>query len=141
MFHYREASYQLILDDIMGHGCDGIERPDDAIEFAVHTTSSWIPLRITYGSESDALIRGFTVPATSRGAVQSGMVTEHVYICGDLLRDPSEIQFRWMGTADLEMGNRERRDIWALGNVTVNLIVENETTEIFSDSFGTDNLK
>lgn len=133
-FILREVSYQLVVDGI-SDDCDGIESPDEAIEFALRTTSHWIPLRITYGAEGGTLVRGYTVQTTSRTSGLKVMV--HVYICGDLLYNISEIQFRWMGTADLDSESKERDDVWALGNVTVNLIVENQTLKIFRDSFGT----
>lgn len=151
--------------------CDGILGEREAIEFAVRTNSSsddaaWIPLRISFhddgsyaggngngdgndDSRSDSrnsdegisyarIIRGYTVPTTAQ---LDSIVTEHVTICGDLLRDAREIQFRWMGTAELEGKERERSDIWALASVSATLFVANESETIIEDTFGRSNIK
>lgn len=136
--------------------CDGILGEREAIEFAVRTSSSsdfpWIPLRISYGiadsrkpskgsnggSSHTRTVRGYTVPTVGRRASR---VSEHVAVCGDVLRDASEIQLRWMGTAELKGKERERSDIWALASVTATLFVGNQTEKIFEDSFGSNSLK
>jgi hypothetical protein len=147
---HSDVSYEIVLliqlisevSEKSMHKCDGIEGQNEAIEFAVRTSSSqaapWIPLQLNYYSEmnstSTKVIRGYPVPAIgSIGAV------EHIHICGDLLRDASAIQFRWMGTSREEP--REDRDVWALGNVGVTLVVANKTFRIIEESFGNDELK
>lgn len=126
----REVSYELIF------GCDA----NETIEFAVQTNlRRWIPL-MTYGAKEDtAVIRGYTVQTTSTSL--ESRIMEHVHICGDLLRDASGIRFRWMGTPNLEAGQRERNGIWALANASANLIMENQTFRLFTDSFSSDDLK
>lgn len=148
--YYREVSYQLILDipfvkenpkDGTRRRCDGIEGSDEAIEFAMRTSSSsaapWIPLRIDYPDDSATtnIIRGYTVVQ----AVGSLNSVRQVHICGDLLHHASEIQFRWMGSATAK--SSDQRDIWALGSVTATLVASNKTLRIFEDSFGSEDLK
>ena len=65
-------------------------------------------------------------------------VTESVHICGDLLCDLSEVQFRWLGSVNV---SQVKIDIWALANVSANLIIGNKSIEIFRDTFGSDTLK
>ena len=147
---YSEVSYQLMLEihfvdgvgDETRRNCDGTEGPDEAIEFAMRTSSSsaapWIPIRMDYYADSTIIgtnsTRGYTIQA-----VGGGNGIRQVYICGDLLRNASEIQFRWMGSAramQIDMG-----DIWALSSVNATLVVANEELRIFEDSFGNANLK
>ena len=110
----------------------------------------WIPLQLTYqphnngsdGGPSDgiATIRGYDINVTahlSDSDEENIIVTESVHICGDLLHDVQEVQFRWMATS--EVGNRNR--MWALANVTANLVIQSENTQIFQDTFGSDTLK
>ena len=103
----------------------------------------WIPLQRTYhisnSSNSDTdytfRINGYTVPITGRTA---NTVTESVHICGDLLCDLSEVQFRWLGSVNVR---EVKTDMWALANVSANLIIGNKSIEIFRDTFGSDTLK
>ena len=95
----------------------------------------WIPLRLTWRCQNSDVegctysnedIRGYDVKAhaiLSSLVGLSSVVTEDITICGeDLLpSNASEVQFRWMNTAD-ELG---RNDIWAISNVTANLINNN----------------
>ena len=110
----------------------------------------WIPLQLTYqphnngsdGGPSDgiATIRGYNINVTahlSDSDEDNIKVTESVHICGDMLHDVQEVQFRWMSTS--EVVNRSR--IWALANVTANLVIQSESTQIFQDTFGSDTLK
>ena len=141
-----EVSYHLILE-IPGVGggtrrrCDGTEGPDESIEFAMRTSSSsaapWIPIRMDYYDESTingiTSTRGYTIQA-----VGGGNFIRQVHICGDLLRNASGIQFRWMGARG---GREDERDIWALGSVNATLVVANEELRTFEDSFGNGNLK
>ena len=118
------------------------EGPDEAIEFAMRTSSSsaapWIPIRMDYYADSTIIgttsTRGYTIQA-----VGGGNAIRQVHICGDLLHNASEIQFRWMGSARA-MGLDEG-DIWALSSVNATLVVANEEVRIFEDSFGNANLK
>ena len=125
--------------------CDGLRNEDESIEFAVRTSSlsdaPWIPLQLHYYTtggdvESTSSIRGYSVPTSGRTA---DTVTGSVDICGDLLQDANEVQFRWMGTAIFEKPGFN--NMWALANVTANLIVGNGRSEIFGDIFGGDTLK
>ena len=84
----------------------------------------WVPLRLTWRNNKNAknrtitkIIRGYDVEGHS---VPNSTVTQQVTICeGDLLPvNASEVQFRWMNTAD-EPG---RRDMWALFNVTAYVV-------------------
>ena len=65
-------------------------------------------------------------------------MTESVHICGDLLCDISEVQFRWLGSVNV---SQVKTDMWALANVSANLIIGNKSIEIFRDTFGSDTLK
>ena len=151
-------SYQLVLDvSSSTDQCKGRSRFNEAIEFAMRTSSSsssdapWIPLQLTYqphkngsdGGPSDgiATIRGYNINVTahlSDNDEENIKVTESVHICGDLLHDVQEVQFRWMGTVkDVNL----RKRMWALANVTANLVIESENTQIFQDTFGSDTLK
>ena len=106
----------------------------------------WIPLQLTYddtgdgGGPSDgiATIRGYNVTAHLS---KDEIVTESVHICGDLLHDVQEVQFRWMATSEFEVDRRVSERMWALANVTASLINENESIPIFQDTFGSDTLK
>ena len=142
--------------------CGGSSRFNEAIEFAMRTSSSsdapWIPLQLTYddtgdgGGPSDgiAIIRGYNVTAHLS---EDKIVTESVHICGDLLHVVQEVQFRWMGTNYIEFeregskwswrGSRAvRKRMWALANVTASLVIKSETTQIIlNDTFGQDTLK
>ena len=129
--------------------CSGIESRSAGITLYMRNSSSgsapWIPLQITYhnitsnSSSSDtdntSRINGYTVPISGRTA---NTVTESVHICGDLLCDISEVQFRWLGSVTVK---EVKTDIWALANVSANLIIGNKSIEIFRDTFGSDTLK
>ena len=146
-------SYQLVPDvtsssDIQCGGSSGFH---EGIEFAMRTSSSsdapWIPLRLTYddtdggGYPSDgviATIRGYNVHVTAHLS-EDEIMTESVHICGDLLHDVQEVQFRWMGT--ILNYQIVRRKMWALAKVTANLVIESESIPIFQDTFGSDTLK
>ena len=130
--------------------CGGRSRFNEAIEFAMRTSSSsdapWIPLQLTYddtgggGGPRDgiATIRGYNVTAHLSG---DEIVTESVHICGDLLHDVQEVQFRWMGTNYIGVSGRVRQRMWALANVTAILVIESETIQILNDTFGQNTLK
>ena len=147
-----EISYQLVLDveSASDENCDGLNRDeneDESIEFAVRTSSlsdaPWIPLQLHYYTtggdvDSTSSIRGYSVPTSGRTA---DTVTGSVDICGDLLQDANEVQFRWMGTSFLDNNAAIRSDMWALANVAANLVIGDESVEIFRDNFGSDNLK
>ena len=102
------------------------------------SAAPWIPIRMDYYANSDNIgttsTRGYTVQTVS-----SGNAIRQVHICGDLLRNASEIQFRWMGSARA-MG-MDKRDIWALSSVNATLVVAYEELRILEDSFGNEGLK
>ena len=106
-------------------------------------SAPWIPLQTNYriqnsnNNDTDDmfLINGYTVPVSGRKA---NTVTESVHICGDLLCDISEVQFRWLGSVNV---SRVKTDMWALANVSANLSIGNKSIEIFRDTFGSDTLK
>ena len=117
------------------------------IEFAMRTNldAPWIPLQLNnYGitnntSSSSATVRGYNVPIHLS---DDKIVTESVHICGNLLHDVQEVQFRWMATSTYAVDNETvRSEMWALANVTANLVIESETIQIFQDTFGSDTLK
>ena len=158
IFFSSEVSYQLFLDvNSSTAECGGRLRFDEAIEFAMRTSSSsdapWIPLLLTYqpskngsdGGPNDgiATIRGYNVTAHFADVDDENViVTESVHICGDMLHDVHEVQFRWMSTSEVVNSNLNvRKRIWALAYVTANLINESENTQIFQDTFGSDTLK
>ena len=128
-------------------GCRGIEGRREGIILYMRNSSSgsapWIPLQRTYrisnssnkNTDDTFLINGYTVPVSGRKA---NTVTESVYICGDLLCDISEVQFRWLGSVNVK---ELKTEMWALANVSANLIIGNKSIEIFRDTFGSDTLK
>ena len=141
-------SYQLILD-VSGPGpCSGIELPREAIEFSMRSDSSrdgrWIPLELSYYDDNAAIsttsteiVRGYEIPAQSGpDATSTGDVT----ICGDML-NTNEVQFRWMGTADVETNRLFVSDMWALARVTASLVTPNKTFVLIQDHFGGKTLK
>ena len=108
------------------------------------SNAPWIPLQLTtnahfIASDVIATIRGYNVNIHQSG---DKIVTESVHICGDLLHDVQEVQFRWMATSKVDYGI-VRNEMWALANVTANLVVESESIQIilFQDTFGSDTLK
>ena len=151
IFSFSDVSYQLVLDvtSSSDNQCGGSSSFNEAIEFAMRTNSSsdapWIPLQLTYDNTGDggeprdgiATIRGYNVTAHLSG---DEIVTESVHICGDMLLDMQEVQFRWMGTSNLD-NQIVRRKMWALAKVTANLVSESESIPIFQDTFGSDTLK
>ena len=127
-------------------GCSGIEARNERIILYMRNSSSgdapWIPLHTTYhisnyndDTDDTFRINGYTVPIAGRTA---NTVTESVHICGDLLCDISEVQFRWLGSV---YASQVKVDMWALANVSANLIIGNKSIEIFRDTFGSDTLK
>ena len=152
-YFFRDISYKLVLkvnsrDD---KDCEGRIRFDEAIEFAMRTSSSsssdvpWIPFWLTYHETGHgepkngmATIRGYNVTAHRS---EDEIVTESVHICGDLLHDVQEVQFRWMGTNHVGKSGTVRKRMWALANVTASLVIENETIQILNDTFGQITLK
>ena len=126
--------------------CNGIDTDsNEYIEFAMRNNTNsgpWIPLQISYHNTSipsTRVVRGYNVSASTTSS--TNVVQHTVHICGDILHT-SQVQFRWMGTAILlkdDGRSRSRSDIWALANVNVILIDDNnETTTLFSDGFGCD---
>ena len=110
----------------MNSQCGGPEGLNETIEFAMRVNTSgvygpWVPLRLTWRGNvtntSTEFIRGYAVKTHQ---VTSSIATQQVTICeGDLLPvDASQVQFRWMNTAD-ELG---RHDMWALFNVTADVV-------------------
>ena len=105
----------------------------EAVEFAMRTTTSgpWIPLRLTWrcreskGSYSISRenIRGYDVETHGMPSSSSN-TQQQVTICGkDILPSHTKtVQFRWMNTVN-EPG---RKDMWALFNVTADLINSSE---------------
>ena len=152
LFFFRDLSYQLVLDvkSSSDDQCRGRSRFNEAIEFAMRTSSSsdapWIPLQLTYdntgggGGPSDgiATIRGYNVTAHLS---EDEIVTEGVHICGDLLHDVQEVQFRWMGTNHVGGSGRVRKRMWALAKVTASLMTESEIIQILTDIFQQERLK
>ena len=156
-------SYQLVLDVSSSTAqCGGRLRFNEAIEFAMRISSSsdapWIPLQLTYqptenngdyidGGPSDgiATIRGYDINVNAHFTDvddENIIVTESVHICGDLLHDVQEVQFRWMSTSEVVNSNGAvRKRMWALANVTANLVIQSESTQMFQDIFGSDTLK
>lgn len=123
-----------------GEGADSADRSDDTGGSRGRSDShSADSADGTEGiSSAYTISRGYSVPAVGR---LDAMITEHVNICGDLLQGAREVQFRWMGTAELKGKERQRSDIWALASVSATLFVGNETVEIFRESFGGSDIK
>ena len=143
---FSDVSYQLVLDASTCNSSNShCERSvGNFIEFAMRTNSSsdtpWIPLQLTaydmYSTDQILIanIRGYNVTFNLRG---DKIVTESVYICGDLLHDVQEVQFRWMATSYSGMCT------WALASVTANFVIESKSIQIilFQDTFGSATLK
>ena len=142
-----EISYQLHQRPTYrgaSGGCLGLRGELEGIELAIRTSnvSTWTPLQLHYyDSESNAtsseVIRGHSVAVSGNTLVS---VTKQVYICGDLL-NTEDVQFRWMGTAHLDDDFLSVHDVWALSNVTANVVTENGTNVLFEDFFGDDVLE
>ena len=144
---FSDVSYQLVLDastcNSSDSHCASYEN-NNIIEFAIRTNSSsdapWIPLQLTIydiyitNQILIANIRGYNVTFFLR---EDKIVTESVYICGDLLHDVQEVQFRWMATSDSGMCT------WALANVTANFVIESKSIQIIllQDTFSSATLK
>ena len=147
-------SYQLILDvsSPTDDRCDGLDfttggdRSREAIEFAMRDATSsdgdWIPLWLSYyvnnifdATSTFETVRGYQQITTGRSV--SPIITETVAICGETLSEDSEIQFRWMGSADMDTGNYFRQDMWALASVNVTV----DGSILFSETFGNSALK
>lgn len=104
--------------------CDGLES-EEAVEFSFRSLTSndtsWIPIQCnsyvnSVNSNSTMSIRGYDVPLYSS---TSFVVTEEVFICGDLFTD--EAQFRWMASVSATTYH----DIWAIAEVSAVLFMEN----------------
>lgn len=111
---FSEIEYKLIL-----------EVEQEGIEFGIRNStpinSPWVPLRISYYDNSTVgrsvsveTIRGYNVTAS---ASSSSILWEQLYICGDLLGNINNVQFRWIETADTALN-----DIRAVTNVTATLV-------------------
>ena len=150
-YFFRDISYKLVLNVKKNNDdkCEGRIRFNEAIEFAMRTSSSsdapWIPLWLTYHKSGHgepkngmATIRGYNVTAHLS---KEKIVTESVHICGNLLHDVQEVQFRWMATNDIGGSRKVRKRMWALANVSASLVIENETIKILDDTFGQNTLK
>ena len=130
-------SYGLVLN-AANAPCDGPGGLDEAVEFAMRITNTsgvygpWIPLRLTWRWPNNVgeytisweNIRGYEVETHG---VPLSLVGQQVAICGeDLLpANASEIQFRWMNS---DSHTSRRRDMWAIFNVTADLINRNGDT-------------
>ena len=120
--------YSLVLNNLESECCNGPNGLNEGIEFAVRVNTSgmfgpWVPLRWTWRGNNNQIsqkfIRGYEVETHKVNEITAMQVT----ICeGDLLLlNTSEIQFRWMNSAD----QPGRSDLWALFNVTVIMINTN----------------
>ena len=140
-------SYQLILDVNSPSGqCDGIDTALEAIELSIRNDSTsnrhWVPLQLTYYDDSAVsdtstleMLRGYDIPVHQSS---TNMTTDHVSICGDVLLS-NEVQFRWIGTAQLE--GSFASDMWALASVNATLITQDDTATLIHDIFGGDALE
>jgi hypothetical protein len=143
-FPHREISYQLHLRS-RGSGtadnCFGLLGEREGVELAMRSSSvsTWTPLQLDFFDNSNdvtsmEVIRGHSVTVT--GSTMNS-VTKQVIVCGDLL-NTQYVQFRWMASAHLDGDSLSIHDVWALSNVTANLVTENGTNSLFEDSFGDD---
>ena len=151
-FICSEVTYQLILH-VTGPGlflqllCDGIEESREAIEFSIRGDDSrdgrWIPLMLSYYDASVASTNSTTVVRGYKILVQFGQdasTTVNIVVCGDVLLT-NEVQFRWMGTANLNQFNLFRSDMWALASVNAVLITQDERITLLQDNFGGNTLE
>lgn len=149
-FFCSEISYELHLRPAGATSCFGVAQEREGIEFAMRGSSnsdsnSWVPLQLHYFTIANSttgtkVIRGHTVRVTGSA---SPSVTRLVLACGSLLRT-EEVQFRWMGTAYFDSSMNEvqsKFDVWALSNVTANLVTKEKNVTLFEDLFGSDVLK
>ena len=143
--YYREASFRLILSDqhSMSTQCDGVENLGEGVEFGMRTsdTAQWIPLQVSFfetNKNPNSLpfrpFRGYNV---STDQTITGTMNVFVPICGELILNASEIQFRWMATTKVV----NSADTWALGNVHAVLVQKDRNITLFEDSFGRNKLK
>ena len=122
--------------------CEGPEGREEAVEFAMRTNTfgvygPWIPLRLSWRSRGVANIslvnvRGYDVESfgvfkDGTNGIPLAMVVQQVTICGeDLLpANANKIQFRWMNS---DIHASAFRDMWAIFNVTADLINRNGDT-------------
>ena len=146
-----EMTYQLVLNVQGSDGtCAGLEPNNsaEAIEYAIRFDTSreghWIPIILSYYDNAETnsmtsinIVRGYQTPTVKE---PSDKFIERVNVCGDALLSGA-VQFRWMGTADLDGFNRFRSDMWALAMVTAIYITANERVTLIQENFNTNTLK
>ncbi len=140
IIHNSQVSYTLILNvnNEGEEGCDGVDGIDEGIEFSIRNNTksgSWRPLQWSYRGtntgRSNINVRGCAVPLS----VTSSRVERKMTICGNILHT-NNIQFRWIGSARLENG-LSYDDVWALTNVSITLILENNSIiTLMDEEFG-----
>ena len=129
--------------------CGGLETvKEEAIEFAIRNDTSsnghWIPLRLSYYDSSSVnkvtnteTVRGYKILSSKWPQPK---FFETATICGDVLLS-NEVQFRWMGSANVDVFNYFRSDMWALATVSVTWFTDDETIPFVKENFGSNKLK
>ncbi len=139
LFDFSDVPYRLVLDVNSSNdvNCDGILGLREGIEFAfrVSGTFNWIPLRISFRTDTEDTITevdygGYTVPAFGRRAA---VVTENVSICGEMLCNATEIQFRWQQITYVEGSEFRRTDLWSVDILKADLITKNGSTDLIQE--------
>ncbi len=118
--------------------CDRLDHLNEGVEFSVRTSveKDWIPLLYIYPNTS----RG-KVPNRIRGydtfmkqEIQQKTTSINLEVCDITLTDT--VQFRWLQFTRLILNLRELKDVWALDDINIALLTENNKSKcIVSDSF------
>ncbi len=135
---HRELSYVL---DLTPSICDKVDNVEEGIEVSIGNWDrggTWIPLAYHNRfstNDSTVRIRDYDVPYYNDSGVQSFKMS----VCGDdYLRDG--LQIRWLQYVDSFFN--KARDVVTLDNVSISLIVSNETSiSILEDGFDQGNLR
>ena len=129
-------------------GCSALQGSEETVEFAMRDVTHdgpWVPFsRTCYLCDSDNMgtdkrpIRGYNIPTFS--ATQ--LAADHLFtICGDLLADVEEVQFRWKGVAT--PGDLALHSVWAVSYVVAEYfsLGAETSTVLFEDVFNNAELK
>ncbi len=111
---------------------------NEGVEFSVRTSveKDWIPLLYLYPNISGNVrnrIRGYDT--FMKQEIQQETTSIHLEVCDITLTDIT-VQFRWLQFARLVPNLHELNDFWALDDINIALLSENNESKcIVSDSF------
>ncbi len=125
--------------DLAPDGCKMIDNVEEGIEVSLGNWDrggTWIPVAYHDRFSTDTIrIRDYDVPYYYHSGVQSFEMS----VCGDdYLRDG--LQIRWL--QQVIFNTNKKRDVVTLDNVSISLIVSNETSiSLLEDGFDQGNLR